>query len=48
MPKQLFSYYIEIPLVNISINSQSCGVMVIGLDIEFWEIGKGGTKGGDK
>jgi hypothetical protein len=47
MPDQLFTYYIETPLMITSINSGSWGwVMVIMLHIEFWEIGKGGTKSG--
>jgi hypothetical protein len=51
MLDQLFTYYIENSLVIIFINSGSWGrVMVIRLDIEIWEIGKGGTKkrGGKK
>jgi hypothetical protein len=47
MPDQLFTYYIENPLVMISINSRSWkGIMIIRLDIEIWEIGKDGIKGG--
>jgi hypothetical protein len=46
MPDQLLTYYVENPLVITSINSSSLGVMVIGLDIEIWEIGKGGNKRG--
>jgi hypothetical protein len=46
MSDQLFTYYIEIPLVVISINSGSWGVMVIMLDIETWVIGEGGIKMG--
>jgi hypothetical protein len=47
MSGQLFIYYLEKPLVIISINSESWeGVMVIRLDIENWVIGKGALKGG--
>jgi hypothetical protein len=46
MSDQLFTYYIEIPLVVISINSGSWGVMVIMLDIETWVIGEGPPKWG--
>jgi hypothetical protein len=46
VPDQLFTYYIENPLVIISINTGSLGEMVIKLDIEIWEIGKDGTKRG--
>jgi hypothetical protein len=47
MPDQLFTYYIENPLVIISINSGSCvGGMVIRLDIGIWVTGKGGTERG--
>jgi hypothetical protein len=42
MPDQLFTYYIENPLVITSINSGSWGVT--RLDIEIWVIGEGGTK----
>jgi uncharacterized membrane protein YcfT len=44
MPDQLFMYYIENPLIIISINYGSWGVMVISLDIETWVVDKGGTK----
>jgi hypothetical protein len=45
MPDQLFTYYIENPLIIISINSGSwAGVMVVWLEIETWIIGKGGPK----
>jgi hypothetical protein len=46
MPDLLFTYYIENPLVIMSINSQHWGegVIVIKLDIEIWVIGKDGTK----
>jgi hypothetical protein len=46
MPDQLFTHYIENPLVIISINSGSLGVMVIRLEMETWVIGKGSTKKG--
>jgi hypothetical protein len=51
MPDQLFTYYIENPLVIISINSGSLvRVMDFRLDIEVGVMGKGGTKkeGGGK
>jgi hypothetical protein len=45
MPYQLFTYYIENPLVIISINIKRWGwVMVIRLQRETWVIGKGGAK----
>jgi hypothetical protein len=44
MPNQLFTYYIENPLMIISINSESWGVMVIRLDIEIYDIVKGALK----
>jgi hypothetical protein len=44
MPNQLYPYYIENPLVSIYINGGSWWVIVIGLDIEIWVIGKGHTK----
>jgi hypothetical protein len=44
----LFTYFIENPLVIISINSVLGWVMVIRLDIEIWEIDKGGTKRGGR
>jgi hypothetical protein len=43
MPGQLFTYYIENPLV-ISINSGSWGCNGIRLGIETWVNGKGGNK----
>jgi hypothetical protein len=47
MPDQLFTYYIENPLVITSINSGSWGrVMVIRLNIEIWEGGKVSPKRG--
>jgi hypothetical protein len=45
MPDQLFTDNIENPLMIISINSGSCGgVMVVWLEIKTCEIGKGGNK----
>jgi hypothetical protein len=44
MPDQLFIYYIENPLVIISINGGNGEIMVIRLEIETGAIGKGGTK----
>jgi hypothetical protein len=32
----------------ISANSENCRVMVIRLDTEIWEVGKGGIKRGDR
>jgi hypothetical protein len=46
MPDQLFTYYLENPLVMVSINSRSWGIMVFRLDIKIWETGTGGTKMG--
>jgi hypothetical protein len=50
MLDQLFTYYIENPLVIISINRElGVQIMVIRLDIEIWVFGKGGsTRGGRK
>jgi hypothetical protein len=50
MPDLVFTYYIEIPLVIISINNGSCcgGAIVIMLDIEICLFGKDGIKKGDK
>jgi hypothetical protein len=42
----LFVYYIENPLVVISINSGSWGVLIVWLEIETWVIGKSGAKRG--
>jgi hypothetical protein len=45
MPDQLFTYYIENPLVIMPINSGSWGRIVdIRINIGIWEIGKVGTK----
>jgi hypothetical protein len=46
MLDEVFTYYVENPLVIISINNGSWGVMVIRLDIETLVIGKGGIKKG--
>jgi hypothetical protein len=48
MPNQLFTCYIENPLIIISINSGSWGVMVVWLEIKTWVIGKSGTKRGGR
>jgi hypothetical protein len=47
MPDQLFTYYIDNPLV-MSINSGSWGGRVIWIQIETWVILKGGAKRGHK
>jgi hypothetical protein len=50
MPDQLFTRYIENPLVRIPINSHSWGewwVIIISLEKETWVIGKGGNKRGE-
>jgi hypothetical protein len=44
MPDQLFTYYIENPLVIISINRGSRRGDGFCLEIETWVIGKGGAK----
>jgi hypothetical protein len=46
MPDQMFTYYIENPLMIVSVNSVIWlgEVMVNWLAIEIWEICKGGTK----
>jgi hypothetical protein len=45
MPDQLFTDYVEYPLVIISINVGVWeGIMVINQEIEIWVIGKGGSK----
>jgi hypothetical protein len=44
MPDQLLTYYIENPLMIISINSGNWRLMVIRLAIETRVIGKGVTK----
>jgi hypothetical protein len=41
VPDQLFTYYIKKLFVIASVNSGSWGVMVIRLETETWEIGKG-------
>jgi hypothetical protein len=46
MPDQMFTYDIENPLVIISLKMGIGGVMVIRPYIEFWGIGKDGTKRG--
>jgi hypothetical protein len=50
MPDQLFTYYIEKSLGHNIYKQWKLvgGVMVIRLDMESLEIGKGGTKKGDK
>jgi hypothetical protein len=49
MPVQLFTYYIENPLMIISINSWNWGgVMVIGLVIDFGELVKVSQKRGGR
>jgi hypothetical protein len=40
MPDQLFTYFIENPLMIISINSGSWGIMVIRLVIDFGKLVK--------
>jgi hypothetical protein len=44
MPGQLFTYYIENPLVTISINSRSWGGNGYLSRLRIWEIGKDCTK----
>jgi hypothetical protein len=48
MPDQLFRYYIENPLVivSISVGVGKGGGVVIRIDVEIWAIGKGGIKRG--
>jgi hypothetical protein len=44
MPDQLFTYYLENPLVIISINIRAGGSNVFWLEIETWVTGEGGTR----
>jgi hypothetical protein len=44
MPAQLFTYYIEDPLVVLSLNNGSWGLMFVRLAIEIWGVHQGGTK----
>jgi hypothetical protein len=46
MPDQLFTYYIENPIMIISINSGSWGGNGYQASYKFWGIGKGGIKKG--
>jgi hypothetical protein len=48
MTDQLFTYYIENPLVKISINRVGGGIMVVWLEIGPCVISKGSTIEGDK